>query len=1267
MKTGLRNGYKINLVETVEELKQLRKDVEGNKVVGMDTETTGLSFISDHMVGLCLAWGKPLQGYYMPIRHIVGNNLPVQDVSEFAQYCLDNKKTMLFNRNFDFSMLEKEGVNIKFLIDTHDVQPMCWMATNEGFPKLKVYIKNYLKMDVTEFGEAVDEAKVDSDGEGESSHNFGETDPSVSFIYAGFDAVGTVLLGRHMWASYPYIRQIYPVDNRVTECCRLMGKEHIEIDYNLISQFLRKEELELRSLKAQAIAIAGYEFNVGSNRDKVEALSRFVTLTTKTKTGQFSVKDEVLQEVDHPLAEVLVAYSKKVKFISSYLKTLLNMQGKEVHLNFKTVDVPTGRMASGQVKGNDYYARFNIQSTPKTEVKRYLHKTDEGLGFILNDDPEGAIKQQKAKAGLRDAFVAPEGYYFVTADFKGEEICICANLSNENVWLDAINKGEDVHKQTAQAVFGVSDDEKRGKIKIFNFMCVGKNSMILTSDGVFRPYSLNNTHLLLNQYGAAQKWSCLEVENQPTYTIEFRNGIVEEYREGHKLQVYTDHGRDWVKVEDLNESHDILYSPGHFKTVSSVWLERESDYVSRNFTEMPNRVWDCASTEFAYLMGYYLGDGHCSINNGILTWLVDSECVLKVRYSLTYLSLKYKETSYEGKDYVLFSVYSAPFGRIVEKFFGRTTSKTISDKVFEVWGRYEFRELLAGLMDSDGTKMRKPVFVNTNKNLVHKVALAAIGIGLTTQLDYRKSKLHGVEYSFYELTMMENHNLIPISVSRRVSESVKVLDGFRYFDRDLISDLKDSDYNWQVGNIRTGRSKKVSFNNKNLLEKLGISNVRPTRIKTVTKGIGTIYTIMCDTHEYLSSNMVSHNTLYGANEFTIAKRTKSLVSEAKEMLSLYYARLPNLTRWKKYVIDTARRKGVVFTYFGRPRLLYRYYSSSDPKMKAFADRSAVNSIVQGCLPSCVMIETKSGAELMSTNFLNKIKMPDGRDGIVSARGNGRVWLLESKGGDFLVADEEHGLLHGSLKSPKYRRVCEGLDVDVLMSPLRRKPMLSLPTLYKILRGMPYKSVVMAWCNRNKVDRSSKNFTMLFVLWLLRKKLSAKDCLKAASLRSVCSVNGFNLKKKGDYYKLCFFRARKTRLVVARFVGEMGIGSVTATSGLQYYQSQGFYHKNTGADIMRILLCRLFSKKAQDKEFDENVRICWHVHDEVNVYVKKDYLHTYYYIIKEFMTIKPDNWKAPLTADIGIGTTWGNCVDAIGVTKDNKLVLEGINEEMLQEC
>lgn len=59
MKSTMFNGHRLNLIESSQELTELRQNVVNYKTFGGDTETTGLDFIKDHMVVFCLAFGKP--------------------------------------------------------------------------------------------------------------------------------------------------------------------------------------------------------------------------------------------------------------------------------------------------------------------------------------------------------------------------------------------------------------------------------------------------------------------------------------------------------------------------------------------------------------------------------------------------------------------------------------------------------------------------------------------------------------------------------------------------------------------------------------------------------------------------------------------------------------------------------------------------------------------------------------------------------------------------------------------------------------------------------------------------------------------------------------------------------------------------------------------------------------------------------------------------------------------------------------------------------
>ena len=74
---------------------------------------------------------------------------------------------------------------------------------------------------------------------------------------------------------------------------------------------------------------------------------------------------------------------------------------------------------------------------------------------------------------IRQAFIAPDGYRMVAADYSQIELRIMAHLSGDEGLLVAFREGQDVHRATAAEVFDVGLDEvsgdQRRKAKAINF------------------------------------------------------------------------------------------------------------------------------------------------------------------------------------------------------------------------------------------------------------------------------------------------------------------------------------------------------------------------------------------------------------------------------------------------------------------------------------------------------------------------------------------------------------------------------------------------------------------------------------------------------------------------------------------------------------------------------------------------------------------------------------------------------------------------------
>lgn len=345
-----RNGDFYRMPESNEEFTQIIQEFKSLKpgtFIGADTESTGLDYYRDRVVGVCLAYATKTNfiGYYLPIRHVGYNNLPKVRVLRFTNWVLKRFQTVWFNRPYDFSMLEKEEeVSIDDPV-SHDAQIMAWECLYEKYPSLKKYYRRFCKEEIDSYAATVAaqqkrKKEINEDDTEENEHDFGKTDPRYTYTYAAEDPVATLKLFFKLQKLFPYVKNIYPLDNKVGEVLRQLTKQAFEIDYPVIERYLEKEQAKLRKLQREIYNIAGYQFNIGSSREKAQALMRFVTLTEKTDKGQWAVSIPVLQKIDHPLAKAIIEYSETVKFISSYLVPFLKTKGTPVRFNYKTVEAP---------------------------------------------------------------------------------------------------------------------------------------------------------------------------------------------------------------------------------------------------------------------------------------------------------------------------------------------------------------------------------------------------------------------------------------------------------------------------------------------------------------------------------------------------------------------------------------------------------------------------------------------------------------------------------------------------------------------------------------------------------------------------------------------------------------------------------------------------------------------------------------------------------------------------------------------------------------
>jgi len=171
----------------------------------------------------------------------------------------------------------------------------------------------------------------------------------------------------------------------------------------------------LYSLEKKAFFdMAGMDF-VGSGKSIQKAFNQFdIILPTKEKTNNPMADEEILEQVNHPLAKIILNIRGYEKLLKTYVYGFEKAQDKNgiIHCSFNPVGAITGRMSC---------ASPNLQNIPRT------------------DKP----------VNLRSIVTAPENFDIVSIDFAQQELRIIFDLANEEELIKNILKGEDIHETNA--------------------------------------------------------------------------------------------------------------------------------------------------------------------------------------------------------------------------------------------------------------------------------------------------------------------------------------------------------------------------------------------------------------------------------------------------------------------------------------------------------------------------------------------------------------------------------------------------------------------------------------------------------------------------------------------------------------------------------------------------------------------------------------------------------------------------------------------------
>ncbi|HEL7750063.1 TPA: DNA polymerase I [Stenotrophomonas maltophilia] len=430
-------------VLTAEQLQAWVERLQQADLISFDTETDALDAMRARLVGISLAV-EPGKAAYIPVGHDYPGapaQLPMQQVLDALRPVLQDpaKKKLGQHGKYDLHVLRRHGVDVQGYHDDTMLESFVLNSTATRHDMDSLALR-YLGYNTIKFEDVA--------GKGAKQIPFSQVGIDEASRYAAEDADITLRLHRALQPQLlaePALDSVYrDIEMPLVPVLTSIEANGVRID--TVELRRQSQDLSSRMLAAQqkATELAGRSFNLDSPKQLQAVLFDELKLpaVVKTPKGQPSTNEEALEAIadQHELPRVILEYRGLAKLRSTYtdkLPEMVNPDTGRVHTSYHQSGAATGRLSSSDP---------NLQNIPI--------RTEDGRR-------------------IRRAFIAPEGFQLLAADYSQIELRIMAHLSEDPGLVRAFEQGADVHRATAAEVFGrtleeVTPNERRAA-KAINF------------------------------------------------------------------------------------------------------------------------------------------------------------------------------------------------------------------------------------------------------------------------------------------------------------------------------------------------------------------------------------------------------------------------------------------------------------------------------------------------------------------------------------------------------------------------------------------------------------------------------------------------------------------------------------------------------------------------------------------------------------------------------------------------------------------------------
>jgi len=403
-------SFKTTLITDAQELDKVLEVLTPETIVAFDTETTGLKYDEDKLVGFSFSFNDE-EAFYVPFAHFylgVPNQVSKEAVANAIRKIF-NSKVVGHNIKFDLHFVSR-FLNDDTLEVYADSMILAWLINPESALGLDKLSDKLLNHTMVAFKDIVKKGETFAGVELEDASKYACEDAYITLkLFNLFNEKLKLQNADHL------IEESQNVEVPFISTLLSMEKEGIKLDASFLEEFLVEVKETLTNLTKNIHKLAGSEFNINSTKQLGVILFEHLGLPVgkKTKTG-YSTDEKVLNSLKdkHEIITLLLEYREVYKLYSTYIEPLLKLSREDekgrIHTSFVQTGTATGRLSSKNP---------NLQNIPARSA----------LGLKI-----------------REAFVAPEGKKLIGIDYSQIELRLLAHFSQDAVLVDSFKAGKDI-------------------------------------------------------------------------------------------------------------------------------------------------------------------------------------------------------------------------------------------------------------------------------------------------------------------------------------------------------------------------------------------------------------------------------------------------------------------------------------------------------------------------------------------------------------------------------------------------------------------------------------------------------------------------------------------------------------------------------------------------------------------------------------------------------------------------------------------------------